>query len=146
MDAHERIFVVTCRIKKIKCSDVWEILSKRFHKPGAADNAIDMCMTKKDVDTQEQHVKALKSFRQMFEEDQKLSVRNASDKLNVTITTVHRILTTFKCCTICMKVIIQKERRRVRKIQNDSLMDHILFDDEAISHICGKINRHNSRI
>jgi hypothetical protein len=34
----------------------------------------------------------------------------------------------------------------VDKMQNDSLMDHILFDDEAISHICGRIDRHNSRI
>jgi hypothetical protein len=97
-------------------------------------------------------------FRQMFEEDQKLSVRNASDSLKATITTDHRIL----CSTLKKKPyhiqmlhdLHEEDYPRqaamctepVDKIQNDSLMGRILFDVEAISHVCGKIYRNNSRI
>jgi hypothetical protein len=46
MDAHERIFVVTCRIKKMEFSDVREIYSRRFLKPGHTDNAIRALVSK----------------------------------------------------------------------------------------------------
>jgi hypothetical protein len=90
-------------------------------------------MMKTDVATRRQHAKALESLRQTFEEKQKLSVKNASDRLNVTIIAVHRFLcSTLKRTSYHIQILhdLQEDYPRraamcaelVDKIQNDSLM------------------------
>ena len=31
-------------------------------------------------------------------------------------------------------------------VENDNLMQHVMFSDEATFHTCGHVNRHNCRI
>jgi hypothetical protein len=40
MDAHKRVFVVTCRIEGMKFSEIRERFLRRFCKPGHTDNAV----------------------------------------------------------------------------------------------------------
>jgi hypothetical protein len=40
INVHEHTFVVTCRIKGMKFSDVRERFSRRFYKPDPTDNII----------------------------------------------------------------------------------------------------------
>ena len=34
----------------------------------------------------------------------------------------------------------------LESVEHENLMDNILFSDEATFHVCGLVNRHNSRI
>ncbi|PSN43372.1 hypothetical protein C0J52_23092 [Blattella germanica] len=34
----------------------------------------------------------------------------------------------------------------LESVENENLMDNILFSDEVTIHVCGKVHRHNSRI
>jgi hypothetical protein len=52
---------------------------------------LDLCMTKTDADTQRTAREGIESFRQVFEKDQKLSVTNASNRLDIPTTTVHSV-------------------------------------------------------
>jgi hypothetical protein len=77
MDVHECIFAVTCYIKGMKFSDVMDVNDK--NRCGCPRTA---CESTESVD-------------QVFKGDQKLSVRNASGRLNMPTTTVHIILCSF---------------------------------------------------
>jgi len=45
MDAEERVFVVTCKIKDMKRTKIRENFEKKFHKKGATDKAIRELLT-----------------------------------------------------------------------------------------------------
>lgn len=168
MNVQERVMVVTCRIRGMKCCEIRDKFTRKFYKPGPTDKAIRELVNKfkrtgsvHDEErsgrpqTAQQNIEAV---RIMFEDDRKISVRNASHRLTIPKTTIHRILRTTlkkKCYHIQLLHSLREEdypRRAamcaelVEQINNDNLMDHILFSDEATFHTCGKINRHNCRI
>jgi hypothetical protein len=146
MDVHECIFVVTCHIKGMKFSNVWKTFSRRFHKPSPTDKAIRALVVKfkrpgsvhdkSRCGCLRTACESTESFHQVFEGYKKLSVRNASSRLNIFITTVHRTM----CWTlkkepyhIQMLQVLHEDYPRfielVDQIQNGSLMDHLLFSD-----------------
>jgi hypothetical protein len=82
MDLHEHIFVVTCRIKGMKFSDVMERFLRRIHKHDPTDNAV-RSLVNKYKRTGSVHGEnrcghpgkareGNESVRQVFEEEQKL--------------------------------------------------------------------------
>ena len=46
MDVEERAFVVTCKIKGIKCEKIGDNFEGKFHKKGPTDKAIRELLTK----------------------------------------------------------------------------------------------------
>jgi hypothetical protein len=46
MDMEERVFVVTCKIKGMKCEKIGDNFERKFHKKGPTDKAIREFLTK----------------------------------------------------------------------------------------------------
>jgi hypothetical protein len=46
MDVEERVFVVTCKIKGMKCERIRENLERKFHKKSPTDKAVRELLTK----------------------------------------------------------------------------------------------------
>ena len=75
MNVQKRILVVTSRAQKIKCCEIRQSFSRKFHRPGPVDNAVralvfetlkfkslnglGQCVTRREVEAQGRHEKAL---------------------------------------------------------------------------------------
>ena len=168
MNTEERVFVVMARIRGEKCNDLRDKFRRKFRKPGPTDNAIRSLVNKfkrtgsvtdengrgrKRIDPTE-----TERIQHLFEDEPRTSIRKASMQLNIPPSTVHKVLR----CTLMKKPYriqvlhaLHEEdypNRAARcaefvdQIENDNLLNDILFSDEATFHTCGKVNRHNCRI
>ena len=124
MDVEERVFVVTCKIKGMKCEKIRDNFEREFHKKGPTDKAIRGILTKfqrtGSVHDGSRNGRPIKSeermelVREAFEEDPQLSTRRASNVSEIPWVSIRRILwcdlkkipTTFRCFTTCKKKII----------------------------------------
>jgi hypothetical protein len=124
MDVEEQVFVVTCKIKGMKCEKISDNFEKKFHKKGPTDKAIRELVMKfqrtRSVHDDSRNGCPRKSgermelVREASEEDSQSSTCRASSMLEIPSASVHRILrcdlkkkihTTFRCFTTCKKII-----------------------------------------
>jgi len=129
MDVEEWVFVVTCKIKGMKCEKIRDNFEMKFHKKGPTDQAICDWLTKfqgtRSVHDDSRNGRPRKSgeriklVRETFEEDPQLSTHRASNMLDIPRASIHKILccdlkkirTTFSCITTCKKKIIHAEQQ-----------------------------------
>ncbi|PSN33103.1 hypothetical protein C0J52_19410 [Blattella germanica] len=168
MNKEERLHVVTLRIQGNKCNVIRQKFQRRFHKPGPTDKAIRELLRKfyatgsvldaKRSGRPSTPDQSVELTRELFEEEPGMSLRRASDRLQIPRATIHKILkTTLRKKAYHIQVLhdLHEEDYPTRaamcaelidQIEQEGLMDHILFSDEATFHTCGKVNRHNCRI
>jgi hypothetical protein len=168
MDVEERVFVVTCKIKGMRFEKIRDSFERKFHKKNPTDKAIRELLTKflrtGSVHDDSRSGRPRKSGERMefvleaFEEDSQLSIRRASNMLEIPLSSIHRLLgCDSKKIPYHIQVFhnLQEEdypRRAamyaefIDQIESANLINKILFSDEANFHTCGKVNRHNGRI
>jgi len=124
MDVEEQVFVVTCKIKGMKCEKISDKSEKKFHKKGSTDKAIHELVMKfqrtRSVHDDSKNGCPRKSgermelVREAFEEDLQLSTCRASSMLEIPRASVHRILQCdLKKETIPHSGVSQLARRRL---------------------------------
>ena len=96
------MFVVTCKIKGMKCEKIRDKVERKFHKKGPTDKVIRELLTKFDrtgsVLDDSRNGRPRKSgermelVREAFEEGPQLSTCRASNILEIPRTSIHRIL------------------------------------------------------
>ena len=168
MDVEERAFVVTCKIKGMKFEKIRDNFERKFRRRGPKEKAIRELLTKfqktgsvHDDSRNGRPRKSgdrMESVREAFEEDPQLSTRRVYNMLEIPRTSIHRTLRCdFKKNQYHIQVFhnLQEEdhpRRAtmcaalIDQIESASLINKILFSDEATFHTCGKVNRRNCRI
>jgi len=87
MDVEERVFVVTCKIKGIKCEKIGDNFERKFHKKFPTDKIIRELLTKFQRtgsvldDSRNRHPRKsgerMEFVRETFEEDPQLPTRMA---------------------------------------------------------------------
>jgi transposase len=101
-DMEEQVFVVTCKIKGMKCEKIRDNFKSKFHKKVRTDKAICELLTKfrrnGSVHDESRNGHPRKSgeemelVREVSEEDPQLSTCTASNMLEIPRTSIHRIL------------------------------------------------------
>jgi predicted XRE-type DNA-binding protein len=102
MDVEERVFVVTCKIKEMKCEKIRENFERKFHKKVPTHKAIRELLMKfqrnGSVHDDSRNGRPRKFgdrtelVREAFEEDPQFSARRASNMLTIPRPSIHRIL------------------------------------------------------
>ncbi|PSN44727.1 hypothetical protein C0J52_20346 [Blattella germanica] len=104
MNKEERLHVVTLRIQGNKCNVIRQKFQRRFHKPGPTDKAIRELLRKfyatgsvldaKRSGRPSTPDQSVELTRELFEEEPGMSLRRASDRLQIPRATIHKILKT----------------------------------------------------
>jgi predicted HTH transcriptional regulator len=124
MDVEERVFVVTCKKKGMKCEKIRDNFEMKFHKKNPTDKAIRALLTKfqrtGSVHDDSRNGRPRKTGERMelvpeaFEEDPQLSTRRASNMLEISGASIHRILRyDFKKKSVPHSGVSQLARRRL---------------------------------
>jgi len=145
----------------MKCEKIRENIERKFHKKGPTDKTIRELLKKfqrtgsVDDDSRSGRRRAygerMELVREAFEEDPQLSIRRASNMLEIPRASVHRIpRCDIKKNPYHIQVFhnLQEKDYPRRGAMCVELTDQIesAFSDEATFHTCGKANRHNCRI
>jgi transposase len=101
MDVEERVFVVTCKIKGMKCEKIRHTFERKFQNKGPTEKAIGESLTKFQRtgsvhdDSRDgrprKYEERIELVREAFEEDPQLSTRRASNMLEIPRASIHRI-------------------------------------------------------
>ena len=166
MDVEERMFVVTCKIKGMKCEKIRDNFERKFHKKCPTDKAIRELLTKfqrtGSVHDDRRNGRRRKSgermelVREAYEEDPQLSTRRASYILEIPRPSIHRIprsdLKKKNPYHIQVFHSLQEDdyprsvamcAELIDQTESANLINKMFFGVEATFHTCGKVNRHN---
>lgn len=164
----ERVYIVSARLRGLSYIEVQQAFTRKFHKPGPTRANIWLLLNKfqrtGNVADETRSGRpsvpevTVQRIREAIERSPSASSRRLSNELDVPKTTILKVLHFIlkkKAYHIQVLHKLDEEDYASRQAacddliaasHNEDLMDHILFSDEATFHICGKVNKHNSRI
>lgn len=164
----ERIAVVSARLRGMTYEQVRTDFARRFRKTGPTRLAIKTLVNKfqrtGSVADEERPGRpaitpdTVQSVQDAITRSPSASTRRLSRELGIPQTTVWRVLR-YKLhkrayhIQVVHKLEAEDYAARqamchdlLQAVENDNLMQNVLFSDEATFHTCGHVNRHNCRI
>ena len=168
LTTEERTAIVCSRLRGLTYEQVREDFTRKFRKEGPSRQAIKDLVNKfkrtgSVLDEQRpgrpsSSQATVQSVNDAITRSPTASTRRLSRELGLSQSTVWRILR-YKLKKHAYHIqVVQKlyeEDKAGRQamcydlleaVENDNLMQHVMFSDEATFHTCGHVNRHNCRI